>query len=105
MRWYHDVAYFLGGAFFANCLPHLLTGVAGKPFPSPFASPPFTGLSSSTVNVAWGLSNLVIAYLLLVQIGAFDIESFRNIGISFVGFALMAFKLARSSGRLHDASP
>ncbi len=54
MRWYHYVAYFFGGAFLANAVPHFVNGVSGNPFQSPFASPPGEGLSSSTVNVLWG---------------------------------------------------
>ena len=66
MRWYHDVAYFFGGAFLANALPHLGSGISGHAFQSPFASPPGEGLSSSTVNVLWGLLNLAVGDLLCV---------------------------------------
>src|SRR6476620_4222344 len=99
MSW-HLVAYFFGGAFLANALPHLSSGVTGRPFPSPFASPPFRGLSSPTVNVAWGLFNLCVAYLLLVQVGQFDIRSWPQVVIFFAGFAGMAFQCARSLGRI-----
>ena len=58
MRWYHYVAYFFGGAFLANTLPHLGNGISGNAFQSPFASPPGVGLSSSTVNVLWGCLTL-----------------------------------------------
>lgn len=73
--WYHYVAYGFGGVFFANALPHLLAGVMGRPFQSPFAKPPGQGLSSSTVNVLWGGLNLVIAYLLLWHVGTFTLGS------------------------------
>ena len=63
MRWYHYVAYFFGGAFLANAVPHLVNGISGNPFQSPFASPPGEGLSSSTVNVLWGFFNLAVGYL------------------------------------------
>ena len=55
-RWYHLVAWFFGGAFLANAIPHLVNGISGSPFQSPFASPPGQGLSSATVNVLWGTS-------------------------------------------------
>jgi len=74
MRWYHYVSYFFGGAFLANTLPHLGNGISGHPFQSPFASPPGEGLSSSTVNVLWGLFNLVVAYLLVCRVGSFDLR-------------------------------
>ena len=70
-RWYHLIAYFFGGAFLANTIPHLVAGISGSPFQSPFASPPGEGLSSAIVNVLWGLGNLVVAYLLLVRVGQF----------------------------------
>ena len=39
-RWYHLLAYFFGGAFLANTVPHLVNGISGSPFQSPFAAPP-----------------------------------------------------------------
>ena len=75
MPWYQSVSYFFGGAFLVNALPHLGTGVAGRPFQSPFSKPPGKGLSSSTVNVLWGFINLVVAYVLLCRVGAFDLHS------------------------------
>src|SRR5271168_5157638 len=48
MRWYHYLAYFFGGAFLANTVPHYVNGISGNAFQSPFASPPGEGLSSST---------------------------------------------------------
>ena len=60
MEWFHYLAYFGGGAFLANAIPHIVGGVMGRPFQSPFAKPPGEGLSSSTVNVLWGFFNLVV---------------------------------------------
>ena len=63
-RWYHLLAYFFAGAFLANTVPHLVNGMSGSPFQSPFARPPGEGLSSASVNVLWGFFNLVVAYIL-----------------------------------------
>ena len=71
-RWYHYIAWFFGGAFLANTIPHLVSGISGSPFQSPFASPPGEGLSSSLVNVLWGMFNLVVAYVLVARVGRFD---------------------------------
>jgi hypothetical protein len=101
MRWYHDVAYFFGGTFLANFIPHFVNGIGGNSFQSPFASPPGQGLSPSTVNVAWGLFNLLVAYLLLVRVGKFDIRRWRHIGVAGAGFAWMALMLAWWFGKLH----
>jgi len=99
MHWYVYLAYLFGGAFLANVLPHLITGVTGQPFHSPFASPPFIGLSSPSVNIAWALVNLVVAYLLLVQVSPPDLRNWSDAGICFAGFAIMAFQIPRSLAR------
>ena len=79
MRWYHYFSYFFGGAFLANALPHLGNGISGHAFQSPFASPPGVGLSSSVVNVVWGLFNLAIAYLLVCRVGSFDLRKTAHV--------------------------
>lgn len=57
---------FAFGFFVTNSLPHILPGIHGKSFYSPFASPPARGKSSAVVNVLWGFTNIVIAYILFV---------------------------------------
>ena len=63
------LSYFFGGLFLANAIPHLVSGMMGRPFQSPFARPRGEGLSSSTVNVLWGFFNIVIGYLLVCRVG------------------------------------
>jgi hypothetical protein len=65
MSWYNYLAAFFAGAFLANFVPHFVKGICGDRFPTPFAKPPGKGLSSPTVNLLWGLLNLVVGYLLL----------------------------------------
>jgi hypothetical protein len=60
MPWYYYVAYFFAGAFLANSVPHVVQGICGNKFQTPFASPPGVGESSATINVLWGWLNLVI---------------------------------------------
>ena len=69
MIWAHSLSYFFGGAFLANAVPHLVTGVTGRPFQTPFAKPSGIGLSSSIVNVVWAFLNGVTAYILLARMG------------------------------------
>jgi hypothetical protein len=78
MRWYHYLAYLFGGAFLANTIPHLGNGISVNAFQSPFSSPPGVGLSSSLVNVLWGLFNLAIAYLLVCRVGSFDLRKTQH---------------------------
>ena len=101
MRWYHFIAYFFGGAFLMNSIPHLVAGVSGSPFQSPFASPPGQGLSSSTVNVLWGAFNPLVAYLLILRVGNFELQQTRHAVPFGLGALIMAIVLARALGRLH----
>jgi hypothetical protein len=100
MPWPDVAAYFFGGAFLANFAPHFVAGVSGRRFHSPFASPPFRGLSSPEVNIAWGLFNLVVAYALLLHVGEFDVRSWLHVGVGFAGFGVAAVNIARSIGRI-----
>jgi hypothetical protein len=101
MRWYHSVAYFFGGAFLANAVPHLVNGMSGRPFQSPFASPPGQGLSSSTVNVFWGLFNLAVGYVLVCRVGRFEPRNTRQVIVLGLGVLLMSVMLARAFGRFY----
>ena len=102
--WYHLIAYFFGGAFLANTIPHLVNGISGNPFQSPFASPPGEGLSSSTVNVLWGTFNLIVAYLLVARVGRFELRSTKHVVVLGLGALLMALELARHFGRFHGGN-
>ncbi len=104
MRWYVHVAYFFGGAFLANAVPHFVNGVLGNAFQSPFAHPPGEGLSSALVNVLWGFANLVVGYLLLARVGRFDVRRSRHVVVAGAGALAMAIMLARAFGRLHGGS-
>lgn len=65
------VAIFFAGAFLCNSVPHLVAGLQGAPFQTPFAKPSGVGLSSPLVNFLWGMFNLIIGALLL---SAFPVE-------------------------------
>ncbi len=101
MHWYDYLAYFFGGAFLANALPHLINGISGCAFQSPFAKPPGKGLSSSTVNVLWGFFNLAAAYALVVGVGSFNLHSAPQVVVLGAGFLVMSLMLARAFGRFH----
>ena len=93
------VAYFFGGVFLVNSIPHFVSGVTGRPFPSPFASPPGKGLSSPTTNVLWGALNFAIAYLLVFRFGPFDVRNTLHVLLVGAGGLLMGINLARWFGR------
>jgi hypothetical protein len=88
----------------ANFVPHFVAGVSGRAFPSPFAKPPFRGLSSATVNVLWGLFNLTVAYVLLVVVGELELRRIADVAASASGFGLASLGIARSLSRLQGDS-
>jgi len=104
LDWPTLVAYFFGGAFLCNAIPHFVAGVSGRPFQSPFARPPGEGFSSSTVNVLWGFLNLVVAYLLLCRFGAFDIHAWQHVGAAGAGMLLLGLMAARRFGRFNGGN-
>jgi hypothetical protein len=101
MQYGHYAAYFFGGAFLANAVPHYVSGVMGRAFQSPFATPPGQGLSSSTVNVLWGFFNLIAAYFLICRVGDFDMRSTGHVVAAGLGALLFSIFVARHFGRLH----
>ena len=104
MNWPHVISCFFGGVFFANAIPHFVSGVTGRPFQSPFAKPPGQGLSSSTVNVVWGFLNFVAAYVLVCRIGDIDWKSDVDITAFGLGMLTIALFCARHFGRFHGGN-
>ena len=104
MLWLHYLAYFAGGAVLTNAIPHFVSGVMGRPFQSPFATPRGEGLSSSTVNVAWGFFNLALAYLLICRVGAFDLRATPDAVALGLGVLLLGLASARGFGRFHGGN-
>ncbi|MFZ0340439.1 MAG: hypothetical protein WAL45_20610 [Terracidiphilus sp.] len=102
MHWFDFLAYFFGGAFLANALPHLMNGISGRSFQSPFAKPPGKGLSSPTVNVLWGFLNLAVAYWLIVHIGTFSIHNLWQVTAVGAGILVMSLMCASAFGRFHS---
>ena len=101
MTWLHLLSYFFGGVFLGNAVPHLVSGMTGRPFQSPFAKPPGEGLSSATVNILWGFFNLVVGYVLVCRVGQFDLRIAAQIGSLGLGLLLIGLFSARHFGRLH----
>lgn len=104
MEWLHEVAYFFGGLFLTNAVPHFVSGMMGRAFQTPFAKPSGVGLSSSLVNVVWGWFNLVAAYLLVCRVGKFDLRATCDVAALGVGVLLMGVLMARRFGRFHGGN-
>jgi hypothetical protein len=93
MKWYNYIACFFAGMFIANTVPHFIHGVSGDYFPTPFANPPGKGLSSPTINVLWGLFNLLIGYLLF-RGGKISSARKWSLLVFFIGIILMSIMLS-----------
>ena len=104
MPWLPLLSYFFGGAFLANAIPHLVSGMMGRSFQSPFARPPGQGLSSSTVNVLWGCSNIAVGYVLVCRVGDFELRDTGDAAALGLGILLTALLLARMFGRFHGGN-
>jgi hypothetical protein len=96
------LAAFFAGAFLANSIPHLVKGICGDPFPTPFAKPPGRGLSSPPVNAAWGLLNLALGYWLLHP-GMVAYDHPVPIALFALGFIALTMMCAVSFQRKHAA--
>ena len=102
MPWYVYLSYFFGGAFLANAVPHFVNGISGRPFRTPFASPPGKGLSSPLINVLWGSFNVAMGYLLVGRVGDIQLSNTLDILPLGTGALLLSVMLARTFG--HRAS-
>ena len=101
MKWYHYLAYFFGGAFLANAVPHFTNGISGRAFPTPFASPPGQGMSPPMVNVLWGMFNLIIGYLLVFRVGKSDLRRTTDALLVGAGILLMGVMLSRAFAAIY----
>ena len=104
MNLLHLVSYFWGGAFLANAIPHLVSGLRGEPFQTPFATPRGEGLSSSTVNVLWGFFNVIVGYLLVCRVGEFALLDAADVAALGLGALLLSLFLARRFGQFHGGN-
>jgi hypothetical protein len=100
MEWYNYVYGFLAGMFLANFVPHFVKGVCGDRFPTPFAKPPGRGLSSPTVNVIWGLLNVVAGYLLF-RCAKVSADNTLSLLILFAGVAFISIPMSRGFAQKH----
>ena len=80
---------FLAGLFAVNSVPHLVHGLSGKPFRTPFVRLSGTKVSGPIVNVIWGWVNLALAWWLWMQ-SAPATPVYAGIGALLGGVALAA---------------
>jgi len=104
MNWLALLSYFFGGIFAVNAIPHAVSGLTGRAFQSPFATPPGKGLSSSTVNVLWAFFNAGVAYLLILHVGVFQVRAISHVLAFGSGGLLIGLFSAHHFGQFHGGS-
>lgn len=88
------------GALLCNCIPHLVAGVQGIPFPTPFAKPRGVGHSPPLVNFAWGSANLLPGLLLALRRLPQSALTTGFLALAF-GFLAVGTYLAMHFGKAH----
>ncbi|MDY0910178.1 nitroreductase family deazaflavin-dependent oxidoreductase [Microbacterium sp. CFBP9034] len=83
-----------GAALVVNAVPHGVSGVQGRPFPSPFGDPAGVGMSPPLVNVGWSAANAIAGSLLLRR----GIRSPGEAAAATVGAVAMAAVIAYHFG-------
>ena len=79
---------FFAGLFLCNALPHLMKGLQGETFYTPWARPRGTGHSSALENVLWGCANLLVAVFLIDRIFLKNVpHGMVALAIGFIGMA------------------
>ena len=91
----------IAGLLLCNALPHLLKGLQGERFYTPWARPRGVGMSSALENVLWGCANLLVAVLLIDRIFPKNVP--HGLVVLAVGFVGMAAGLAVTFGRRNGA--
>ena len=104
MSWYDYTACFFAGMFMANVVPHLVHGISGDRFPTPFAHPPGKGLSSPAVNVVWALFNLVVGYILF-RVGKVSSRGDSALVIFFIGIVVISTMMSVQFAKKQPKEP
>ena len=95
---------FLAGALLCNSVPHLVAGLQGKTFPTPFARPRGVGHSSAPVNFLWGAANLALG---LARLASHPVTLGANLDclVLALGALTLGLYLAWHFGKSGAAAP
>ena len=91
---------FLAGALLCNAIPHLVSGVLGQRFFTPWARPRGTGRSSAVQNALWGGANLAAGLALVAHV--WGEQTPHGAKLLLAGFLVAAVGTAALFGRRVD---
>lgn len=92
----------IAGVLLCNSLPHLLAGLQGERFYTPWARPRDVGKSTALENVLWGSANLLVSVFLIDRIFPRNLP--HGLLILAIGFVGMGIGLALIFGRRNSAA-
>jgi hypothetical protein len=75
--------YFVTGFLLGNGVPHFAFGAAGKVFRSPFGQK-----SSPRTNILWGLSNFIVATIIVLALAYLNLYDSYSLLALLLGFWL-----------------
>jgi hypothetical protein len=93
------MAYFMMlivGALFCNAVPHLVSGLRGEHFFTPWAQPRGIGKSSALQNFLWGAANMMVGLMILTHAGQ-DLP--YRLELIVIGFLAAGIGLSITFGR------
>ena len=94
----NTIGWFLSGVFVVNTIPHLIHGVSGEKFPSPFDKPHGKKLSSPTLNVIWAFLNFSI-FSAIVYFNQSSFTAIHGVIMLVGAFAMAIFLSSYFAGR------
>jgi len=93
--------YLLMGFLLGNGVPHFVFGAAGMVFRSPFGQ-----RSSPRTNVAWGLTNFILATVIAAALVALGLYDWYALGVLLLGFWLTMLMFGTGISRfLNEGEP
>lgn len=80
----------IAGMLLCNSLPHLLSGLRGESFHTPWAKPRGVGHSSALENFLWGAANLLVATFLIDRIFPKNVShGLPVLALGFIGMGVL----------------
>jgi hypothetical protein len=96
------LALLIAGALLCNAIPHLVSGLRGERFFTPWTLRHGDGMGSAVENALWGAANLALGALLIDRVFGDNLP--HGLVVLAVGFVATAIALARTFARRRVAS-
>ena len=105
MPWYSYVAWFFAGAFLVNSVPHIVQGISGNKFQTPFATPRGARRVLRRRQCDLGFANLVIGSVLVHVTWSAPSPPWQLCLTALIGALALALYLARRFSSVRSGPP